>query len=68
MTPFQQKFPSGRTVKVSAPLPVPSDERLSVVLIGSKPGFLSRVLRSGILKPVHSKTVLAPRIASIPGR
>ncbi len=69
MTPLQRKLPSGRIVKLAAaPLPIPPDERLSVVLLGSSPGFLTRFLRYGLLRRQHARIAIAPRLVAVPGK
>jgi hypothetical protein len=52
----------------AAPLPIPADERLSVVLIGSEPGFLARFLRLGLLRRQHARVAVAPRLVAVPGK
>ncbi len=68
MTPLQRKLPSGRVVKRSGQLPIPADERLSVVLLGAGPGFLGRFLSSSPLNPRYTKTAIAPRLVQVPGK
>ena len=69
MTPLQRKLPSGRIVKLAAsPLPIPVDERLSVVLLGSTPGFLTRFLGYGLLRRQHARIAIAPRLVAVPGK
>ena len=68
MTPLQRKLPSGRIVKVASPLPIPADERLAVVLLGSSRGFLARFLSRGLLRPIHTRAALAPRLVQVPGK
>lgn len=68
MTPLQRKLPSGRVVKRSGQLPIPADERLSVVLLGSGPGFLGRFLSASPLNPRYTKTAIAPRLVQVPGK
>jgi hypothetical protein len=68
MTPLQQKLPSGRAVKLSVPLPIPGDERVSLVLLGNAPGFLAHALKGHLVKPIHARTAVAPRIVQTPSR
>lgn len=68
MTPFHRRFVSGRVVKLSGTLVIPPEQLTSIILLGHEMGFMTRVLEVGIFKRTRTRTVLAPKIVSIPGR
>ena len=68
MTTLQQKFPSGRVVRIAAPLPIAQGVPVRAFLVGTEPGFLPRFLASELLKPSQRRVLVAPRIVQIPGK
>lgn len=67
MSSIQQKYPNGRVVAATA-LPTGSNNVADVILVGSGPGFLGRVLASGVIPPIQHHTIVTPRAFAIPGR